>query len=355
MRTFSFVVIAVALTGCATDSSNGGGDDGGGGGDDAPPFTNGVSTLSGHADPGFVDGPRGTARFNNPVNVAYGPDNKLYVADFDNDKIRIVDPQTGDTTTLIQQENFERPFGMVFAADGTFYVSTDNNTAGGHDGRSGTIWKIDLARKTASPVVENIGRARGMAVLTDGKIAFTDFQAHTISLLDPGTRQVTILAGSLGQAAFVDAQGPAARFNAPYGIVQRADGKLVVADQYNNRIRLVGLDGSVSTLLGSTAGFADGALGGARLSLPQALAQTASGDIYITDLSNYRVRKLSGDSLTTVVGSGEGGYLDSDDKLSAEVYGLEGLSVEADGSLMFIADGGRGETVPFNRIRSVKL
>ena len=352
MRTLSFVVIAAALAGCATDS-NPAGDDGGG--DDAPPFTGGVSTLSGHADAGFVDGPRGTARFNHPVNVAYGPNHEVFVADFDNNKVRVVDAETGDTETLIQQENFERPFGMVFAADGTFYVSTDNNTTGGHDGRSGTIWKVNISTKTATPVIENIGRARGMAVLTDGKIAFTDFQAHTVSLLDPATKQVTIIAGSLGQAAFVDAKGPAARFNAPYGIVQRADGKLVVADQFNNRIRLVSLDGTVETLLGSAAGFADGALGGAKLSLPQALTQTSNGDIYVTDLSNYRVRKLSGDSLTTVVGSGQGGYLDSDDKLAAEIYGIEGLSLTADGTMMFIADGGRGESVPFNRIRSVKM
>lgn len=352
MRTISFVVIAAALAGCATDS-NGGGDDAGG--DDAPPFTSGVSTLSGRAEAGYVDGPRGTARFNNPVNVVYAPDGQVVVADFDNNKLRVVDGETGDTDTLIEQDNFQRPFGMVFAPNGTFYVSTDNNTTGGHDGRSGTIWKVDIATRTATPVIENIGRARGMVVLADGTIAFTDYQAHTVSLLDPATKQVSILAGSLGQAAFVDAQGPAARFNAPYGIVQRSDGKLVVADQFNNRLRLVGLDGSVSTLLGSAAGFADGGLGGAKLSMPQALAQTANGDIYITDLANYRVRKLSGDSLTTVVGSGEGGYLDSDDKLAAEVYGLEGLSLSADGTKMVIADGGRGESVPFNRVRSVKM
>ncbi len=353
MRIFSFAVIAAALAGCASDTPDGG--DGGGGGGDLPPFTNGVSTLTGHAEAGFVDGPRGTARFNNPVNVVYGPDGKLYVADFDNSKIRVVNPDTGDTQTLIQQENFQRPFGMVFGADGTFYVSTDRNPAGVQDGRSGTIWKVNLSTKTATPIIENIGRARGMVVLTDGKLAFTDFQAHTISIVDPATKQVSILAGSLGQAAYADATGPAARFNAPYGIVQRADGKLVVADQFNNRIRLVGLDGSVTTLLGSSAGFADGSGGGAKLSMPQAVAMTSNGDIYITDLSNYRIRKLSGDSLTTVVGAGEGGYRDSDDKLAAEVYGLEGLTLKPDGSMMFIADGGRGESVPFNRIRSVKM
>ena len=353
MKTLSFALIAAALIGCATDNPGGGGDDTGG--DDAPPFTNGVSTLTGAGEAGYVDGPRGEARLNNPVNVAYSPDGKLYVADFDNNRIRVVDPETGDTDTLIEQDNFRRPFGFAFAADGTLYVSTDDNPSGGHDGRSGTIWRVNTTNKTATPVIENIGRARSMVILDDGRIVFTDYQAHVISLLDPATKQVTVLAGSLGQGGFVDGAGPAVRFNMPYGLVQRADGKLVVADQLNNRLRVVDLEGNVTTLLGSTAGFADGGADTAKLSMPQGLAITANDDIYVTDLANYRVRKVTGTSLTTVVGSGDGGYLDADDKLAAEVFGLEGLSLKADGSMMFLADGGRGESVPYNRIRSVKM
>lgn len=319
-----------------------------------PPFTAGVSTLSGKAEAGYVDGARGIALFANPVNVAY-KDGSLYVADFDNNRIRVVNAKTGETSTLIDQPNFQRPFGLVFAGDGTFYASTDNNTAGGHDGRSGTIWKIDLAARSASVVAENIGRARGIAVVADGKIAFTDYQAHTVNLLDSSTKQVTVIAGSLGQAGFADAAGGAARFNQPYGIVERADGKLVVADQLNNRLRLVALDGTVTTLTGADAGFVDGALGTAQLSMPQGLAEAANGDIYFTDLGNYRVRRLRGAAIDTVAGSGEGGYLDSDDKLAAKLFGLEGLSLIGDGSELFLADGGRGDAVPYNRIRSVKM
>src|SRR5687768_8204004 len=90
----------LGLVSCAVDT-NPGGPGGPGPGDIPPPFTSGVSMLSGHAEAGFVDGPRGTARFANPVNVAFGPDGMLYVADFDNGKLRVVDPVDGTTTTLI--------------------------------------------------------------------------------------------------------------------------------------------------------------------------------------------------------------------------------------------------------------
>ncbi|HEY4182623.1 MAG TPA: SMP-30/gluconolactonase/LRE family protein [Kofleriaceae bacterium] len=351
MKVFRLALCATALlAGCGSSSNGGGGDD-----SDAPPFTNGVSTLTGRAEAGYVDGARGAAKLNNPVNVAYR-DGKLYVADFDNDKIRVVDATSGDTETLIDQQNFKRPFGMVFAPDGTFYVATDNNSTGGHDGLSGTIWKINIGAKTADIVAENIGRARGMVVLTDKRIAYTDYQAHTVSVVDPASKQVSEIAGSRGQAAFADGTGSTARFNTPYGIVQRADGKLLVADQLNNRIRIVGLDGSVSTLLGGTAGFADGAAASAKVNMPQGMVMTTSGDIYLTDLGNYRVRHMTADgTMDTSVGDGTAGYVDSDDRLSAELYGIEGLSVTGDGSMLFLADGGRGEAVPYNRVRSVNM
>src|SRR5439155_12701916 len=90
-----------------------------GGDDNAPPFTNGVSMLSGAAEPGYVDGVRGVARFHNPVGVAFA-DGKVYVADFDNGKIRVVSDD-GTTGTVVAQQGFARPFGMAFAG-GTLSV-----------------------------------------------------------------------------------------------------------------------------------------------------------------------------------------------------------------------------------------
>ena len=341
-------IAGFALTACATDS---------GGvpapGDDTPPFTNGVSTLSGHADPGYVDGARGTARFANPVNVAYGPDGTLYVADFDNGKIRMVDVDTGKTSTLIAQQNFKRPFAMAFASDGTLYVTTDNDSAGAHTAMTGTIWRVDIHAATAVVIAERIGKPRGLVALPDGGLAISDYQHHVIQLVATTTGTLTPLAGTWDVKGMVNGAG--GKFSTPYGMVLR-DGKLIVADFDNHVLRQVGLDGTVSTFAGvGEAGFGDGALDAAKFDLPQGVAIAANGDVFVTDLGNYRVRRIRGDAVDTVAGSGEGGYLDSDDRLVAQLYGLEGVSVKPDGSVVFVADGSRGDDVPFNRVRSVKL
>ena len=352
------VLLAGLFAACGNDSSSttGGEDGGSGGGDDDGdlPFTSGVSTLAGTGEAGYVDGARKVARFSNPVNVAYR-DGMLYVADFDNNKLRAIDVTTHVTSTVVSQAGFARPFGLAFGPDGTLYVSTDNNQAGNHDPMSGTIWKVDVAAHTATVVASAIGRPRGITVLADGRIAAADYLHHVIELVDVHTGKATTIAGTWDAKGMVDGTGAAARFSAPYSLVMRGDGKLVVTDFDNHRLRLVGLDGTTATLSGAQAGFADGSLATARFDHPQALSAAQSGDIYLTDLGNFRVRRISGNTIQTVAGNGTGGWADSDNPLAAEFYGLEGLSVVPDGSMVYVADGNRGEPVPFNRVRQVKL
>lgn len=345
-----YLVIAglAGLVGCTTADMPGD--------DTAPAWTEGVSTLTGAAGAGYVDGARGVARLNNPVNVAYGPDDKLYVADFDNDKIRVVDVATGETSTLINQANFKRPFGLAFGKDGVLWISTDNDgTGSGHNLMSGAIWRVNPGSRVAELVVDKIGRPRGLAVMADGRLAIGDYMHHVVEILDPRNLQLTVLAGTWDAKGMTDATGAAARFSTPYQLVVRADGKLVIADYDNHRLRIIGMDGAVTTFAGTGGvGFADGAMADAKFNHPQGMAITATGDIYVTDLGNYRVRRIVGTSVETVAGSGQSGYADSDDKLASELYGLEGLSVEPDGSRLYLADGGRGENVPFNRVRVVE-
>jgi sugar lactone lactonase YvrE len=321
---------------------------------DAPPFMRGVSTLAGSGEAGSADGNRNVARFNNPVNVAYGSDGRVYVADFDNNKIRAVDA-SGNVTTIVAQSGFMRPFGLAFAPDGTLFVSTDNDKNGAHDLMSGSVWRVDLHSGTATIVANAIGRPRGIAMLGDGRLALSDDLHHVVRLLDPDTGVIDDLAGSWDTTGYVDGASAEARFSTPYGIALRHDGRLVVVDQGNDRLRLVGLDGSVTTLAGAGPGYVDGALMQARFDHPQAVVVTTDGSIYVTDDNNFRVRKLDGDSVTTLVGDGTGGYKDADDLLAAQVYGIEGLALSADGKTLYLADGNRGDPLPYNRLRIVDL
>jgi DNA-binding beta-propeller fold protein YncE len=348
---YQHLALVAALTGaaaCSTSTSSGHGDD-------LPPFTNGVSTLSGAADPGFVDGPRGTARFFNPTGVAVGPDGDIYIADFDNGKIRKVSPD-GTTSTLVAQKGFARPFGLAFAGT-TLYATTDNNIDGKHGpGKSGSVWRIDTGAGTATNLANAIGMPRGIAPLADGRLALADYENHVIEILDPSSGAVIPLAGALGQAGYADGVAGAARFSAPLGLVQRGDGKLVVADRDNNRLRLVGLDGTVSTLAGTgQSGYADGSMTSAMFKQPYALAIDGSGKIYLSDWSNFRVRVIDGSNLTTIAGDGNPGWVDDDDRMAAEFFGLEGIAVTKDGHMVYVGVGGRGEDQPHNYIRQIKL
>jgi len=154
-----------------------------------------VSTLAGFGEAGSTDGSRNVARFNNPVNVAYGSDGRVYVADFDNNKIRAVDA-SGNVTTIVAQNGFMRPFGLTFAPDGTLFVSTDNDKNGAHDLMSGSVWRVDLHNGTATIVANAIGRPRGIAMLGDGRLALSDDLHHVVRLLDPRTGVIDDLAGS---------------------------------------------------------------------------------------------------------------------------------------------------------------
>lgn len=348
----------VGAAGCANNGDDTMGDDGDGGtggSGDRGPMTDGVSTLAGWNEPGYKDGNRQVNQFNNPVNLAFH-DGKVYVADFDNGKIRAVDME-GNASTIIAKDKFSRPFGMTFVGN-TLYVSTDRDPAGQggpDDLMSGSIWKIDLAAKTAVAVGPRVGRPRGLAALSDGRIAVADYQFHVIEIFDPGTNTMSPLAGSWGVKGSANGAGSGATFSTPYAIAQRSDGKLLVTDYDNHQIRLVGLDGSVSTLAGSTAGFADGSAGSAKFNHPQGIVAGPDGAFYVTDLENYRVRKISADgsNVSTIAGDGTPGAKDDDDKLASEFYGLEGIS-GGDGKL-FVADGTRGEDVPYNRVRMIKL
>ena len=220
---------------------------------------------------------------------------------------------------------------------------------------SGTIWKVDIHAKTATPLAVDVGRPRGLFMLKDGRLGATDYENHVVEAIDVNTGMITNIAGTFGQAGFADGAGAAARFSAPYGIVQRSDGKLIVADWSNQRIRIVGLDGTVSTMAGSSPGFVDGAMSDAKFNHPQGMAIDSADNIFMTDLENFRIRKLSGSSITTVAGDGMDGFADDDDPQGAEFHGLEGLAVTPDGHTIYVADGTRGEDVPYNRVRVVKV
>jgi hypothetical protein len=303
---------------------------------DLPSLTLKVATLAGCAEKGTADGPRGDARFDNPVNVVLSESGIAYVADFDSSLIRKVDT-TGKTTTLT---SLPRPFGLAIDSSGFLLVQTDDDDLGTHSVDTGTIWRVNPANGAKTVLVRDIGRPRGLAVMPDGRVGLADYIHNTISILDPIAATVTPLAGSRDVNGHANGSGSAALFDQPWDLAY-VDGALYVAEVTNGDIRKVTLDGTVSDVV--VPGTLD---------QPQGIAADASHALYITEWHGRSVKKLVGTTLTLVAGGTEG-YEDSDTATSAKFYGVEGLDVTPDGHRLVVADGNHGDGTAYNHVRQI--
>ncbi len=145
-----------------------------------------------------------------------------------------------------------------------------------------------------------------------------------------------VLAG--GREGFADGAGGAAAFHTPSGIALDLKGNVLVADTGNNAIRVISAQGVVTTLAGDgTAGFADGPGKQARFNGPTGVAVDALGNVFVTDTYNDRIRKIAPDgSVSTVAGGVAAGLLDG--PAGAALFDTPtGLALDVQGNL-FIAD-----------------
>ncbi|MBA3541488.1 MAG: hypothetical protein H0T79_17885, partial [Deltaproteobacteria bacterium] len=317
-----------------------------------------IATLAGCADAGTIDGPRLIARFRNPVNTLVAPSGITYVADAESNRIRMIDA-TGTTSTLVQRIDFGRPFGLALAPDGALYVETDASDFGVLSAQTGTIWKVDPTTGAATVIERNLGRPRSLVVIPDGRILMADHLHHVIGLLDPITKNYSVLAGTLDLPGHINARsGAAVQFTEPSDVVLHPDLEhVVVADRGNHVLRLVRIsDGATSDYVGTgLAGNQDGPLAQATFDGPQALAIAADGTLYVSDVSTRRIRRITATDVTTIAGDGTPGWLDTDLPLQARFYGVEGMSLTPDGTQLVIADGNQGDGDPYHRIRLLRL
>ncbi len=176
---------------------------------------------------------------------------------------------------------------------------------------------------------------------------------HAVLRSDAITGVLTVVAGN-GAAGFSGDNGPAtsAQLNTPLGVAVDSAGNLYIADLNNNRIRKVS-NGTITTVAGSGAPLAGGFSGdngpatSARLNFPDGVAVDAAGELFIADTANSRVRKVSNGAITTVAGNGTAGYSgDNGLAASAELNAPIAVTVDAAGNL-YIADTGN------NRVRKV--
>jgi len=210
----------------------------------------------------FADGLGALARFNGPCGITVDSSGNVYVADTGNNVIRKITPQ-GLVSTLAgsallgvstsidgigSSATFNGPFGIALDSAGNVYVSE-----AGYEGFS-----IASVLRKISP--------QGV---------------------------VTTIAGHAGLAGAIDGPAATARFNAPCGISIDSTGNLYIADRDNSLIRILSVNGVVSTLGGSTlgSGSIDGTGASSRFQTPAGIAVDSSGRVFVVDTNNNTVRK----------------------------------------------------------------
>ena len=260
-----------------------------------------VSTLAGSTQ-GYTDGSGDTAQFHAPISVATDAANNLYVGDVHNNIIRKITP-TGEVSTLAGSTagfadgtgaaQFDQPWGVSTDTAGNVYVADANNNkirkitpegvvstfAGSIQGYADGNW---ASAKFFLP--------RGVATDTAGNVYVADTSISKIRKIS-SAGVVSTLAGST--QGFVDGTGAAAQFNQPFGLTTDTAGNVYVADTFNNKIRKITPAGEVTTLAGSTAGFADGIGATAQFNFPASVATDAAGNVYVADVHNHKIRKIT--------------------------------------------------------------
>jgi hypothetical protein len=291
--------------------------------------TGAITTVAGNGSFGFAGdgGPATAAEFDGLAGLAVDSHGDLFIADEYNNRVREVNLATGIVTTVAGSGGQNYPVEF----------------AGGDGGDGGPATAAQLGAPT------------GVAIDNHGDLFIADSWGGVIREVNMATGVISTVAGNRtsGNVGIGDG-GPAtaAELGLPNGVAVDAAGQLFIVDYLDDRIREVNLStGVITTVAGNGTAGDGGPATAAELDGPAGIALDASGDIFIADDGNQRVREVNHLSgvITTVAGNDTAGYGgDGGQATASEVNGPAGLAVNAGGNL-FIADSGN------NRIRTVNM
>ncbi len=279
-----------------------------------------ISTVAGTGRPGFSGdgGAAAQARIKNPSGIAVDGAGDILFADMGNSRIRMINPSGAITTVAgtgrpgysgdggpASSASINHAEGVAVDAKGNIYISDTGNNRVRMISPAGIITTIagtgrpGYAGDGGPATSARLNRPAGVAVDSSGRIYVADCYNRRVRVID-ASGVITTLAGT-GRAGYFGDGGPAAsaRLNFPSGVAVDASGNVYIADWHNQRVRMVDASGTITTLAGTgRAGFSgDGsAAGGAMLGWPFGVAVDSSGDVFIADSRNNRIRMVEGQS-----------------------------------------------------------
>jgi len=204
--------------------------------------------------------------------------------------------------------SFQAPSGVVQDSQGNLFVADESghairkitpegvvSTFAGLSDTSGTIDGTGTGARFYNPC--------GLAIDGSDNLYVAEYMNHAIRKITPHG-VVSTLAGLAGTSGTVDGQGSTARFSNPIGLAMDKSGNLFVADSSNYKIRKIAPAGIVTTIAGSgTYGSTDGAAATATFQKPFGIAVDDSGTLFVTDFSAQTIRKISNGIVSTLAGT----------------------------------------------------
>ena len=328
-----------------------------------------VSTICGNVLLGTANGTLETARFAFPQGIAVASPDIIFVGDNMNYRIQKVDVAGNNVSTLAgpppaaivmmapagyinatgSDARFSNPIALAADAAGNIYVADHENCAIRKISPAGIVTTFaggepkEPGYADASGTAARFNGPTGVAVDKDGYVYVVDRKNYRIRKITP-MGAVSTLAGNGVQGA-TDGTGSAALFDQPYGLEVDASGNVYVAD--GNRLRKITPMGVVTTLAGSAEkGFTDGTGTNARFSTIVDVAVDAGGYLYVTDLENNCVRRITPSGVvTTLAGTGAAG---TSDGIGTEAMfnAPTGIDIDATGTLYLVE-------MASNRVRKI--
>lgn len=310
-----------------------------------------VTTIAGNGTASLVNGSGSGATFNNPRAVVADVNGNIYVADTDNNVIRKVTPAgvvttfagtgaSGSTNGAGTSATFSDPIGITIDAAGNLYVGDRGNNL---------IRKITPAAVVSTfagggsgPDINGTGTAAsflapaGVAVDKNNNVYVAEEAGYRVRKITPAG-VVSTLAGS-GSYGSANGTGTAASFQEPYGIAVSANGTVYLADAHANQVRKITSTGVVTTFAGSgSAGSVDGTGTAATFDVPTGTVVDANGNVYVSQLGNSLIRKITPAGVVTTFAGSTNGYADGTGT-EAKFNGLFGISLR--GNYLYIPDSG---------------
>jgi hypothetical protein len=250
-----------------------------------------------------------------------------------------------------------RPYGVAIDAGGNIYIADQDNNCVRKVNTSGVINTIagtgtaGYSGDGGAATAAKLNAPTGVAVDGSGNVYIADEKNDRVRVVNTSGTIKTFAGNGSANYSGDGGAATAAEIHSPWSVAADASGNIYITDQFNNRIRKVNTSGVISTFAGTgTAGFSGdgGAATAAKIYVPAGITVDGSGNVLFVDENNQRIRKINTSGvINTIAGNGTPTYAgDGGAATAASLYNPYGVGTDAGGNV-YIAD------LNNNRIRVV--